>query len=90
MPPVLGLIKNPHYLYRMTSLVAITCLASYVSHDVLCSTMLPVIISSAKVSWRVMHSSLAMPSAYRACCQTHSMLPKEPYHDVPNAFTSLL
>lgn len=42
------MIKNPHYLYRMTVLVAISTLASIVSTDVLCTTMLPVILGAAR------------------------------------------
>lgn len=42
------MIKNPHYLYRMTVLVAISSLANYVSRDVLCGIMLPAIIMCAK------------------------------------------
>jgi serine/threonine-protein phosphatase 2A regulatory subunit A len=38
------MINNPHYLYRMTVLVAVSSLANYVSQDVLCNTMLPVVI----------------------------------------------
>jgi hypothetical protein len=45
---VLNMINNPHYLYRMTILVAIAALAPVVSHDVLCSQMLPVVISCSK------------------------------------------
>jgi serine/threonine-protein phosphatase 2A regulatory subunit A len=45
---VLEMINNPHYLYRMTILVAIAALAPVVSHDVLCSHMLPVVVSCAK------------------------------------------
>lgn len=47
-PQVLALIKNPHYLYRMTVLVAISMLATIVSVDVVCNLMLPVIVSAAK------------------------------------------
>jgi serine/threonine-protein phosphatase 2A regulatory subunit A len=48
VPQVLGMITNPHYLYRMTVLVAISSLASYVSQDVFVSTMLPVLVGCAK------------------------------------------
>ncbi len=48
VPHVLGLIKNPHYLYRMTVLVALSMLATIVSQDVLCNLMLPVITNAAK------------------------------------------
>ena len=48
MPPVLAMVKNPHYLYRMTVLGAIAALSSYVSPDVLRGTMLPVVIQCAK------------------------------------------
>ena len=42
------MIKNQHYLYRMTVLMAISMLASIVSQDVLINSMLPVIVSAAK------------------------------------------
>jgi serine/threonine-protein phosphatase 2A regulatory subunit A len=45
---VLERIKNPHYLYRMTVLVAISSLASIVSSDVLCNAMLPAVIGCSK------------------------------------------
>ena len=45
---VLALVNNPHYLYRMTILVAIGNLAPVVSHDVLCSLMLPVVVASSE------------------------------------------
>lgn len=48
MPQVLGMVKNPHYLYRMTVLVAISSLANYVSQEVFVSTMLPVLVQCAK------------------------------------------
>ena len=45
---VLALVNNPHYLYRMTVLVAIGNLAPVVSHDVLCNSMLPVVIACSQ------------------------------------------
>lgn len=48
VPPVLAMIKNPHYLYRMTVLVAISSLASYVNQDVFVNTMLPVLVGCGK------------------------------------------
>ena len=42
------MVGNPHYLYRMTVLVALAALAPAVSHDVLCHSMLPVVVSCAK------------------------------------------
>lgn len=48
MPQVLGMVKNPHYLYRMTVLLAIASLASFVSQDVFVGTMLPVLVGCAK------------------------------------------
>ena len=41
---VLKMVDNPHYLYRMTVLVAIASLAPAVNHDVLCGSMLPVVV----------------------------------------------
>lgn len=48
VPQVLVLIKNTHYLYRMTVLLAIAELASIVSRDVLVGQMLPVLVGAAK------------------------------------------
>jgi len=45
---VLAMVNNPHYLYRMTVLVALAALAPAVSHDTLCQSMLPVVVSCAK------------------------------------------
>ncbi len=45
---VLALVNNPHYLYRMTILVAIGNLAPVVSHEVLCNSMLPVVIACSQ------------------------------------------
>lgn len=45
---MLAMVGNPHYLYRMTVLVALAALAPAVSHDVLCHSMLPVVVSCAK------------------------------------------
>lgn len=41
-------INNPHYLYRMTVLVAISLLAPVVGSEATCQTMLPVVINAAK------------------------------------------
>ena len=41
-------ISNPHYLYRMTVLVAISLLAPVVGAEATCQTMLPVVINAAK------------------------------------------
>lgn len=48
VPKVLSMVRNPHYLYRMTMLLALSHLASIVSRDVLVTLMLPVILNSAK------------------------------------------
>jgi serine/threonine-protein phosphatase 2A regulatory subunit A len=45
---VLEMITNPHYLYRMTVLVAISLLAPVVGSEATCQTMLPVVINAAK------------------------------------------
>ena len=42
------MIENPHYLYRMTVLVAVSALAPVVQHDVLVNSMLPVAIATSK------------------------------------------
>jgi serine/threonine-protein phosphatase 2A regulatory subunit A len=48
VPPVLAMINNPHYLYRMTVLVAVASLAQYVTRDTLCNTMLPVVVGCSR------------------------------------------
>lgn len=52
---VLDMITNPHYLYRMTTLRAISLLAPVMGSEITCSKLLPVITSAAKdrywVSW---------------------------------------
>jgi hypothetical protein len=48
VPPILAMVDNPHYLYRMTVLGALAALASHVSGDVLCGAMLPVVIECSK------------------------------------------
>ena len=45
---VVTMVNNQHYLYRMTVLVAITSLASVVSHETLYQTILPAVVSCAK------------------------------------------
>ena len=45
---VLGMIDNPHYLYRMTVLVAIASLAPAVPHVCLCLNMMPVMVACAR------------------------------------------
>ena len=51
---VLAMVGNPHYLYRMTVLVALAALAPAVSHDVLCYSMLPAVVSCAKDKARLL------------------------------------
>jgi serine/threonine-protein phosphatase 2A regulatory subunit A len=48
IPQVMEIISNPHYLYRMTVLVAISLLAPVVGPEATCQAMLPVVISAAK------------------------------------------
>uniref|UniRef100_A0A7S0Y9B7 TOG domain-containing protein n=1 Tax=Polytomella parva TaxID=51329 RepID=A0A7S0Y9B7_9CHLO len=48
VPAVLRQVKNPHYLYRMTVLAAVAALAQHVSQDVICGTMLPVLVSAGR------------------------------------------
>lgn len=42
------MINNPHYLYRMTILRAISLLAPVMGAEITCSKLLPVIISTSK------------------------------------------
>jgi len=48
IPQVLDMITNPHYLYRMTTLRAISLLAPVMGSEITCSKLLPVITSAAK------------------------------------------
>jgi hypothetical protein len=45
---VLDMINNPHYLYRMTILHAISLLAPVMGSEITCSKLLPVVINAAK------------------------------------------
>lgn len=45
---VMEIISNPHYLYRMTVLIAISLLAPVVGPEATCQAMLPVVINAAK------------------------------------------
>jgi len=48
LPRILAMARNSHYLYRMTMLLSLSLLAPLVSHDVLVSQMLPVVLAAAK------------------------------------------
>lgn len=52
------MINNPHYLYRMTVLVAISLLAPVVGPEATCQTMLPVVINAAKDRSLLSHFTL--------------------------------
>jgi serine/threonine-protein phosphatase 2A regulatory subunit A len=45
---VLEKINNPHYLYRMTILQAISLLAPVMGAEITCQQLLPVVINSSK------------------------------------------
>ncbi|XP_042496949.1 protein phosphatase PP2A regulatory subunit A-like [Macadamia integrifolia] len=45
---VLDMINNPHYLYRMTILHAISLLAPVLGAEIICSKLLPVVIYASK------------------------------------------
>jgi serine/threonine-protein phosphatase 2A regulatory subunit A len=45
---VLEKINNPHYLYRMTILQAISLLAPVMGAEITCQNLLPVVINSSK------------------------------------------
>ena len=64
------MVNNQHYLYRMTVLVAMTSLASVVSHETLYQTILPAVISCAqdKVSPVVMQPAQAMVTHFLCTC----------------------
>ncbi|MED6131988.1 hypothetical protein PIB30_015139 [Stylosanthes scabra] len=42
------MINNPHYLYRMTVLRAISLLAPVMGAEITCSKLLPVVITASK------------------------------------------
>ncbi|KDO70026.1 hypothetical protein CISIN_1g0068981mg, partial [Citrus sinensis] len=44
----LEMINNPHYLYRMTILRAISLLAPVMGSEITCSRLLPVVINASK------------------------------------------
>ncbi|KAJ1385294.1 HEAT, type 2 [Sesbania bispinosa] len=48
IPQILEMISNPHYLYRMTVLYAISLLAPVMGSEITCSKLLPVVITSSK------------------------------------------
>ncbi|GJN12897.1 hypothetical protein PR202_ga31220 [Eleusine coracana subsp. coracana] len=48
IPQILEKINNPHYLYRMTILQAISLLAPVMGAEITCQKLLPVIINSSK------------------------------------------
>ena len=48
VPQVLDMISNPHYLYRMTVLRAISLLAPVMGAEITCSRLLPVVIAASK------------------------------------------
>lgn len=45
---VLDMVNNPHYLYRMTVLQAISLLAPVMGSEITCSKLLPVIVTASK------------------------------------------
>ncbi|KAM7268387.1 hypothetical protein ACFE04_010553 [Oxalis oulophora] len=48
VPQVLEMINNPHYLYRMTILHAISLLAPVLGSEITCSKLLPVVVTASK------------------------------------------
>ena len=48
IPKVLSMVKNPHYLYRLTVLSTVAKLAPVVGKDVTVARLLPVVIDCAK------------------------------------------
>ncbi|KVH97580.1 Armadillo-like helical [Cynara cardunculus var. scolymus] len=48
VPQVLEMVNNPHYLYRMTILSAISLLAPVMGSEITCSKLLPVVITLSK------------------------------------------
>jgi serine/threonine-protein phosphatase 2A regulatory subunit A len=77
VPAVLGMIKNPHYLYRMTMLYTISLLATIVHHDVLVGQMLPVILNASKdkvsAGEHLGHPSVDWETKRSFACQAHGL-----------------
>ncbi|CAL9214827.1 unnamed protein product [Arabidopsis halleri] len=48
VPQVLEMINNPHYLYRMTILRAVSLLAPVMGSEITCSKLLPAVITASK------------------------------------------
>ncbi|KAH0858398.1 hypothetical protein HID58_086659, partial [Brassica napus] len=48
VPQVLEMINNPHYLYSMTILRAVSLLAPVMGSEITCSKLLPVVITASK------------------------------------------
>ncbi|CAH2045474.1 unnamed protein product [Thlaspi arvense] len=48
VPQVLEMINNPHYLYRMTILRAVSLLAPVMGSEITCSKLLPVVMTASK------------------------------------------
>ncbi|KAJ1436236.1 HEAT, type 2 [Sesbania bispinosa] len=48
IPQVLEMINNPHYLYRMTILRAVSLLAPVMGSEITCSKLLPIVVSASK------------------------------------------
>ncbi|CAF2042266.1 unnamed protein product [Brassica napus] len=48
VPQFLEMIYNPHYLYRMTILRAVSLLAPVIGSEITCSKLLPVVITASK------------------------------------------
>jgi len=48
VPQVLEMVNNPHYLYRMTILRAVSLLAPVMGSEITCSKLLPVVMTASK------------------------------------------
>lgn len=48
VPKLVELVKNPHYLYRITILTAIEQIAPVVGTDVTCTTFMPVLLAASR------------------------------------------
>ena len=50
---VLDMINDPHYLYRMTILHAISLIAPVLGPEITCSRLLPLVTDAAKDRWKL-------------------------------------
>ena len=74
IPEVLSTHTHPNYMYRMTALATISSLASVVGQEMLCATMLPIVLRMGSdpvpnIRFNACKTLQALlPLAAAACC----------------------